>query len=270
MIQEFFSIGPFSISPFGVMLALAFLAAYWQLQRSFRQTGIGDQEDASEILIWAGVGGVLGSKLYYAVLYGDWSLLVSRSGLVWYGGFLLGALGVMIALRRRHLPLARSLDCAAVSLALGYAVGRIGCFLVGDDYGVPTELPWGVAFPVGLPPTTAGALRSTFGIGIPAEVGADELLRVHPTQLYEVIAALVIWRIGVRLLRQTDRVPGSVAAIVVALLAVERFMVEFLRAKDDRFFGVFTLAQMISLVVLVLAIWVLAARRGDTAPDAAE
>ena len=261
MIQELFRIGPVSISPFGIFLALAFLAAYWQLSRAFRVVGIGDQEDASEVLIWAGVGGVLGAKLYYAALYQDWSLVVSRSGLVWYGGFLLGALGVAAAFKRRGIPFASGLDCAALSLALGYAVGRVGCFLVGDDYGVPTDLPWGVAFPEGLPPTTAGDLRAAFDVEIPTSVPADELLSVHPTQLYETLAALLIWAVGVRLLRAGRGAPGRVAAVVIGLLAVERFAVEFLRAKDDRFFGTFTLAQLISLVVVALALWGWAARR---------
>ncbi|MDX1644160.1 MAG: prolipoprotein diacylglyceryl transferase [Thermoanaerobaculia bacterium] len=263
MIQELFHIGPLSISPFGILLALAFLAAYWQLQRSFRRVGIGGQEEASELLIWAGVGGVLGAKLYYSLLYGDWSLLWSRSGLVWYGGFLLGAVGVAIAIRRRRLPFATALDCCAVSVALGYAIGRIGCFLVGDDYGRPTDLPWGIEFPVGLPPTTAGALRSVFGLDIPADVPADRLLAVHPTQLYEALAALVIWRIGVGLLRR-ERSRGTVTAVVVGLLALERFAVEFVRVKDDRFFGSLTLAQLISLGVAIVSLWWWASRRRPT------
>lgn len=260
MIQELFHIGPVSISPFGIFLALAFLAAYWQLQRSFRVVGLGDQEDASEVLIWAGVGGVLGAKIYYSALYQDWSLLLSRSGLVWYGGFILGAAGVMLAFKRRKIPFAAGLDCAAVSLALGYAVGRVGCFLVGDDYGVPTDLAWGVKFPVGLPPTTAGELRAAFDVDIPADVAADQLMAVHPTQLYETLTVLIIWRIGVKMLRQ-KHYPGSVAAVIIGLLALERFAVEFLRAKDDRFFGAFTLAQIISMVVMVVALWAWAARR---------
>lgn len=260
MIQELFQLGPLSISPFGILLALAFLASYWQLQRGFRRTGIGGQEEASELLIWAGVGGVVGAKLYYAALYGDWSLLWSRSGLVWYGGFILGAIGVVVAIRRRRLPFATALDCCAVSLALGYGIGRIGCFLVGDDYGVPTDLPWGVEFPVGLPPTTAGALRSVFDLEIPPDIPAGELLAVHPTQLYETAAALVVWLVGVKLLAG-KHTPGTATAVVVALLAVERFAVEFVRVKDDRFFGALTLAQLISLLVAVAALWWWAPRR---------
>ena len=100
---------------------------------------------------------------------------------------------LLIVIRRRRLPLAATADALAVALALGYSIGRIGCFLVGDDYGRPTDLPWGVAFPRGLPPTTAGDLREQFGFDVPPEIADEALLRVHPTQLYETVASLAIW-----------------------------------------------------------------------------
>ena len=268
MIQELFRIGSFSISPFGVTLVAAFFASYLQLRWGMRRLGIGDEEDASALLFAAGLGGIVGAKVYYALLYRDWRLLLDRSGLVWYGGFLLGAAVVIWTLRRRRLPPWQTADAVAPALALGYAVGRIGCFLVGDDYGRPTDLPWGVAFPVGLPPTTAGTLRETFGYDIPASVADSSLVRVHPTQLYETLAALLIWWIGLRLLRRGAS-PGTTAAIVVALLAVERFAVEFLRAKDDRFLGGLTLAQAISLGILAAALAVWWSRRRLPAPHPA-
>jgi len=251
MIQELFHIGPISISPFGVLLVGAFLVAYLTLRRGLRQLGIGDDEDSSSILFAAGVGGIVGAKIYYALLYRDWRLLFERSGLVWYGGFVLATLAVLWVVRRRRLPAWRFLDAATPALALGYGVGRIGCFLVGDDYGRPTDLPWGVSFANGLPPTTAGYLRGEFGIDLPASIADDQLLRVHPTQLYETVLAVLIWAIGARLLKRREP-PGRTALAVFALLAVERFAIEFLRAKDDRFLGPLTLAQAISLAILVL------------------
>jgi phosphatidylglycerol:prolipoprotein diacylglycerol transferase len=258
MIQELFHIGSFSISPFGVMMVLAFLGAYKQLGWGMKRNGAGDADDASALRFAAGIGGILGAKIYYAVLYHDWHLLLDRSGLVWYGGFALGSIAVLLTMRHRHLPGWRTADAAAPALALGYALGRIGCFLVGDDYGVPTHLPWAVAFPVGLPPTTAGNLRQAFGLSIPLDVPADRLLRVHPTQLYETALGLVIWGVGIWMLRRHPRA-GTVGLSILALLAVERFGIEFLRAKDDRFFGYLTLAQVISVAVLLLvgmiALW---------------
>jgi phosphatidylglycerol:prolipoprotein diacylglycerol transferase len=264
MIQELFRIGSFSISPFGVMLVLAFLGSYVQLLSGMRRLGIGDDEDASAVVFAAGVGGIVGAKVYYAILNRDWHLLFDRSGLVWYGGFLLGASAVLFTMYKRRLFHWGMADVAALSLALGYAIGRLGCFLVGDDYGRPTDLPWGVAFPVGLPPTTAGDLRQMFGVDIPASIPDSELLRVHPTQLYETFSCLIIWGIGLWLFRRQARNgerPGLTTLVVLSLLAVERFLVEILRAKDDRFFGPFTLAQMISIGILILVLVVAWMRR---------
>lgn len=265
MYPEIFSIGDFAVSSFGLMLVCAFVAAYFQLAWGLKRLNVGDEEDASALLFAAGLAGIVGSKIYYAALYGDWRLLFDRSGLVWYGGFLLGTLAVILVLRRRRLPPWRTADATAPALALGYGIGRIGCFLVGDDYGVPTELPWGVEFSRGLPPTYAGSLRS-FGVEVPADVPDTELLAVHPTQLYETALALLIWWIGVRaLMRQTGRRghPGSTALLVIGLLAVERFLIEILRAKDDRFFGMFTVAQTISAAVLavVVVLWLRRVRK---------
>jgi phosphatidylglycerol:prolipoprotein diacylglycerol transferase len=256
MIQELFHIGSFSVSPFGLMLVCAFLASYVQLRWGMRLLGAGDEEDASALVFAAGLGGIIGAKVYYALLYRDWHLLLDRSGLVWYGGFVVGAAAVLLVIRRRRLPAWLLLDAAMPALALGYAVGRIGCFLVGDDYGRPSNLPWAVAFPVGLPRTTAGELRQAFHVAIPSSVPDDTLLRVHPTQLYETAACLLIWGFAVWLLRRRPAatgVPGVAGMLILSLLAVERLLVEFLRAKDDRLFGDFTLAQLISVVVLLVA-----------------
>jgi phosphatidylglycerol:prolipoprotein diacylglycerol transferase len=275
MIQELFRIGPIVISPFGVMLVLAFFSGYLQLKRGMKRLGVGDEEDASSILFAAGVGGIVGAKVYYAILYGDWRLLLDRSGLVWYGGFLLATAAVIWVVRRRRLPFWPLLDAATPALALGYAVGRIGCFLVGDDYGRPSDLPWAVAFANGLPPTTAGYLRSEFGVPVPPGVPDDQLLRVHPTQLYETAMALVIAWLGWRLLRgPRGRQAGRTALAVFAGLAVERFLVEFVRAKDDRFLAGLTLAQAISLAILILMALLWVGRRRiwsrDTSVTAAE
>ncbi len=256
MIQELFHIGSFPISPFGVLLVAAFVASYFQLRWGLIRQGVGDDEDASALVFAAGVGGILGSKIYYAVLYGDWRLLFDRSGLVWYGGFILGAAAVIWTLRRRRLPAWQAGDAAMPGLALGYGIGRIGCFLVGDDYGRPTDGPLGVIFPHGLPETTAGNLREIFHYEVPASIPDSQLVAVHPTQLYETVLGIAIWWVGVILLRRGGR-PGTTALVVLALLALERFGIEFLRAKDDRFLGGLTVAQGISLgiVVVLAALW---------------
>jgi phosphatidylglycerol:prolipoprotein diacylglycerol transferase len=259
MIQELFHVGSFAISPFGVMLVLAFLASYLQLSRGMRQAGVGNDDDTSALVVAAGLGGIVGAKVYYAILTRDASSLFERSGLVWYGGFLLGAAAVLFVIRRRRLPVWPMMDAALPALALGYGIGRIGCLLVGDDYGRPTDLPWGMTFPVGLPPTTAGNLRESFGLDIPAALPDDALIRVHPTQIYETLSALAIWGIGLWLLKR--KLPaGQTGLVVLALLAIERFLVEFLRAKDDRLLAGFTVAQGLAATIFAVAV-VLALRR---------
>ena len=270
MIRELFQIGPVSISPFGVMMVVAFLGAWALLRWALRALEVGDEEDASSLLLTAGIAGILGAKLYYAALYADWRLLFDRSGLVWYGALLLGAPAVAWTISRRRLPFWPTIDAGATATALGYALGRVGCFLVGDDYGYPTDLPWGVRFPYGLPaPTTAGFLRKEYGAAIPDSVRANELVAVHPTQLYEALAGLAICVLGVILIKRRI-VPGRTGLAVIGLLALERFGVEFLRAKDDRLLGSFTVAQAISAGVALLVLWLWLGRRaGSAAPPAA-
>ncbi len=267
MIQELFRVGSFAISPFGVLLVVAFIGSYLQLRAGLIRAGVGDDEDASSIVFAAGLGGILGAKIYYAALYHDWSLLFDRSGLVWYGGFLLATVLVVFVVRRRKLPVPQTLDAALPALALGYGLGRIGCFLVGDDYGRPTDGPFGIVFPHGLPETTAGNLREIFGYTIPDSIPNDQLVAVHPTQVYETVIALIIWRIGVVLSKRGLR-PGTTALVVMSLLAIERFGVEFLRAKDDRFLGSLTMAQGISLGILAVCVAIGLLRRRSAAATA--
>ncbi len=110
MIRELFHIGSLSISPFGLMMVLAFMAGYFQLRWGVRRLELGDNEDASALVLAAGIGGVVGAKIYYAILYGDWGLIIDRSGLVWYGGLILGTLAVLWTIRRRRLAAWQAAD----------------------------------------------------------------------------------------------------------------------------------------------------------------
>jgi phosphatidylglycerol:prolipoprotein diacylglycerol transferase len=270
MIPELFRIGSFAISPFGLMMVAAFLAAYFQLRWGLIELAAGDDEEASLLVFAGGFGGIAGAKLYYFALSSfqagqvEWAALFSRSGLVWYGGFLLATAAFLWVVHRRRMPPWRTADAASAALALGYGIGRIGCFLVGDDYGVPTDLPWGVRFAHGLPPSTAGALRSQFGVDVPPGVPDNALLAVHPTQLYETALALAIWGVAVALLRRRVAA-GTTALVVIGLLAVERFGIEFLRAKDDRLADGLTVAQLLSVAVVVIVVALAVWRRRRTA-----
>jgi phosphatidylglycerol---prolipoprotein diacylglyceryl transferase len=242
-------IGNFEITSFGLMMFLAFVIAGWILAKQFRRYGL-DEELASSVVVAAALGGIVGAKIYYAILFRDWRLLFDRAGLVWYGGLIGGFLAVTWLIWRRRVSFLTAADATAPALALGYAIGRIGCFLVGDDYGRPTDAWFGVAFPKGAPPTTAHELRQ-FGVPVDPGLPPDQVLRVHPTQLYEAGMSLVIFLVLMALNRRPHP-KGRAWGLFLILLGVERFLVEIVRAKDDRFFGPFTVAQLISVLLVIV------------------
>jgi phosphatidylglycerol:prolipoprotein diacylglycerol transferase len=262
------------ITSFGVMIALAFVAGGMVLSRELARKGE-DPEHAWDLAGWAAIFGILGAKIYYLFLHfpetkaDPLHAILSRSGLVWYGGFILAAAAVAFRIRRLKLPVLTFADGIAPALALGYAVGRIGCFLVGDDYGGPTTLPWGIAFPNGAPPSTAGNLRA-FGVHVPAGVPDGMVMTVHPTQLYETGLSLAIFFLLWKL-RHRFATPGAIWFIWLALAGVERFVVEIFRAKDDRLLGVLSIAQVISLAIVLTGIagYSIVTRRAAERPAAA-
>ena len=272
MFPILFEIGGFTVTSFGASIALAFLAGAWLAARGLKRQGE-NPEIAWDLAGWAAIGGILGAKIYYLFLHFNetaadpWGALLSRSGLVWYGGLMGGAAAVLFRLWQLKLPVWKFGDALAPGLALGYAIGRLGCFLVGDDYGAPTNAPWAVAFPQGAPPSTAGNLRA-FGVDVPASTPDDAVLAVHPTQLYEVGMTLIVLAILIRLRPRLAATPGHLFFAWLALAAVERFIVEIFRAKDDRFLGVFSVAQLISVLLIALsaAFWVALQRRGERVP----
>jgi len=249
--------GSFEITTFGLMMFLAFVTGGWILTLQFRRYGLSD-DLASTIVMAAAIGGIVGAKIYYAILFHDIRLLFDRAGLVWYGGLLGGFLACSAIILIKKVEFLRVADATAPSLSIGYALGRIGCFLVGDDYGRPTTSWVGIAFPKGSPPTTADSLRS-FGVTVDPSLPADALLRVHPTQLYESAASFLIFFILLRHSRSEHRA-GRTVGLFLILAGIERFLVEIVRAKDDRFLGPFTVAQLISVILVVVGA-VLFARR---------
>jgi phosphatidylglycerol---prolipoprotein diacylglyceryl transferase len=259
------------VTSFGVMMFLAFLTGGFVVRKELDRMGYpGDK--AWDFVFMAVVGGIVGAKLYYVLLNYDrlaiegWSFVFSRGGMVWYGGFLAAAALVIFEARRSPIPVPRVADAAAPALAIAYAVGRIGCFLVGDDWGRPTDSWVGIRFPEGMPPTRVDIIEQQFGIAVdPALIEKyGDIVPVHPTQLYEVAMStlifLVLWR-----LRGHRHGAGWLFMLWLALAGVERFVVEIFRAKDDRFFGVLTLAQMISLALVAVGLWGVA-RLGKEAP----
>jgi phosphatidylglycerol:prolipoprotein diacylglycerol transferase len=257
-------VGPLEITGYGLMLMVAFLMGGWLIARQLRENKL-KEDYAADMVAAAVIGGIIGAKLWYVALTRDPGALFSRGGLVWYGGFIGGALAVILNSWRLGVPLRWTMQLAAPALAAAYALGRVGCFLVNDDYGRPSSLPWAVKFPEGLPPSTAGNLHHLFGVAVPAGVDPSTVLAVHPTQLYEVAAMLIAFAV-LWALRERGRPIGWLFGLYLVFAGVERFLVEIVRAKDDRFLGPFTLAQFTSVIVLLVGILLLTIWRRGAGP----
>ena len=257
MYPELFRIGGFPVNTYGVLLALAFMAALFVASRLGGRDGL-PRERLFDLGLWMLLGGLVGSKLLLMVAepeYGaDWRNLLTidflRSGGVWYGGFIGGLLTGVLLIRRYRLAFWKVLDAFAPGVAIGQAVGRQGCFAAGCCWGRPTDAPWGVEF-------GEAAHRIT---GVPVGV------HLHPTQLYESAASLVIFVLLYQFHRR-KRFDGQVIAAYAVLYGLTRFAIEFFR-DDPRgdILGLTTLtglstSQLISLLVTAGGVAFLLLRR---------
>jgi phosphatidylglycerol:prolipoprotein diacylglycerol transferase len=257
-------LGPLEVTGYGLMLMVAFLMGGWLIARQLRENKL-KEDYAADIVAAAVIGGIIGAKLWYVALTRDPGALFSRGGLVWYGGFIGGAVAVILNGWRLGVPLRWTMQLAAPALAAAYALGRVGCFLVNDDYGRPSNLPWAVKFPEGLPPSTAGNMHHLFGVPVAAGVDPTTVLAVHPTQLYEVAAMLIVFAV-LWSLRKRGRPIGWLFGLYLILAGAERFLVEIVRAKDDRFLGPFTLAQLASVMLIAIGIVLVGLWRRGASP----
>jgi phosphatidylglycerol:prolipoprotein diacylglycerol transferase len=248
MLPDVLRIGPIPVHIFGIFLALGFLGAGWVMERELERKGF-TRGHGSSAVTWAAVGGILGARLW--IVLDAWhefvaapaAFLLTSGGFVWYGGLLGGALAVTLFFRRSGIPWLLGADAAAPALALGQAVGRIGCQLAGDgDWGRETTLPWGMAYPH-------------------AVVGWDKPpgVVVHPTPLYECVAYLAVfvflwWR------RREPAADGTAIGWYLVLACGARFLVEFVRTNPPVVVGL-TQAQLMSLALVVVGAASLA-RRG--------
>lgn len=230
-----FEIGNFSVSTFGLMVAVGFLVGTHFVAKFFEEKGL-NPDHATTVMLYAMVGGVLGAKIYYSIDFAIrtddtfWSLLWQRAGMTFYGGLLGGILATCLGAKIHKIPLFLVSQAAAFAMAIGQAFGRIGCFLVGDDYGQPTDLPWGVAFPEGAPP-----------IDIP----------VHPTQLYESFWLFLVFGY---LWKRRAKSPFLFGEYMM-LNGLGRFCVEILRL-NPKVAGL-SQAQWIAILLIVVgaALW---------------
>ena len=260
MFPVLLEIGPIKIYSFGFMLVIAFYTCYFLLNSDLKRFGY-DPKLASDMVFWAAIGGIFGAKIYYLLehlsdtLIDPIGMIFSGSGLVFLGGLVGGMLGVTMVIRKNDLPWVKFSDIVAPLLIIGYAIGRVGCFLVGDDYGIPTNLSWGVSFANGLPPTTT----QSFSYYYPwIDVSGIEpgVISVHPTQIYESLAGFAIFAFLWNR-RKYVRVEGSLFLTYLVLAGVERFMIEFIRTNDKYLFGVLSGAQVISVIMISIGLYFL-------------
>jgi phosphatidylglycerol:prolipoprotein diacylglycerol transferase len=259
-------LGPLELTGYGIMMMVAFLMAGWAIQLDLRARAL-DEDYAADIVIAGVIGGLVGAKLWYVFLTHDMTALLRRGGFVWYGGFLGAVAAILLNGWRRRVPGRFTAELCAAPLALGYALGRVGCFLVNDDYGIPSSLPWAMKFPAGLPPTTVMSLEA-MGVKFPAGTDPMQVVAVHPTQLYETIAMLLVfWWLWRR--RDHGHAIGWLWAWYMVLAGAERFLVEIVRAKDDRlpWLAPLSLAQLTSLLVVAVGAFLLYRWREPAGPQ---
>ncbi|MCB0285076.1 MAG: prolipoprotein diacylglyceryl transferase [Calditrichia bacterium] len=254
MYPELFRIGPVVVSSYGLMLATAFMVGMYLTTRLVRQRNM-DEDAVVNLAFGIIISAIVGSRLLYVLTHlsefeGRWQYTflpiqpdgsIGLSGLIFLGGFIGAVITGYIYVRMKKLPVWKTADSVAPSLALGLAFGRIGCFLNGCCFGRACDLPWGVQFPVGSPAT--------------AFMGDVHL---HPTQLYSsayalLIFALLIW------MNHKKMADGIMAGTFLVLYGLSRFTVDFFRYYESQMqVGPLYMNQVISIILILgglLIIW---------------
>jgi len=259
MYPRLFTIGPFTVYSFGLMLGIGFIVASALLTNELRRKGL-DPALGSTITLIAVVFGVAGSKILY--LIENWEYFVrapfemafSPGGLTWYGGFILATVVIWLYVRKKGIPFLKICDAAAPGLMIGYGIARIGCHLAGDgDYGMPTSLPWGTVYSKGTYPPSAAfkdfpEIVQKYGVhGV-----VPDTIPVHPAPMYEFLMAcglfFVLWK-----LRTKDTPDGTLFVIYLILAGLARFLVEFIRLNPRIALGL-SEAQLISVFLILVGI----------------
>ncbi|MBT3478466.1 MAG: prolipoprotein diacylglyceryl transferase [Candidatus Marinimicrobia bacterium] len=247
------------INSYGFMMMIAFYSCYYLLNKDLNRLGY-DAKLAADLVFAAAVGGILGSKIYYLIENFDrvkadpMGMIFSGAGLVFLGGLMGGTLAVTFVIKKEKLTWIKFADIVAPLLILGYAIGRIGCLLVGDDYGLPTDLPWGISFPDGLPPSTY-AVFQTYYPWVNLSGFEPGVLTVHPTQIYETLLGLGIFYYLYNK-RMSVVIVGSLFFTYLIFAGSERFLIEFLRVNTKYAFGL-SGSQLISLSMIGIGAWFL-------------
>jgi phosphatidylglycerol---prolipoprotein diacylglyceryl transferase len=235
MYPTLFTVGDIYISSFSVMVLIAFLVGYFVAEVELKRKGL-NSNLADLLLIACVIGGLGGAKILFLYQNVGFSDFISdpvrylASGFTFLGGFLGSLLLIWFVTQMKRVRYLTVTDAAAPALILAYAIGRIGCLLVGDDYGAPSNLPWAISFPNGSPPT---------------------FLAVHPTQIYDTISMLIFFII-LWTIRKKDFPIGWITAVTLMVLGVQRFLVEFLRDTTPSFIPGLSQAQLISTILVLV------------------
>jgi phosphatidylglycerol:prolipoprotein diacylglycerol transferase len=236
-----FKIGPVTVYSYGTLLAVALFAGLYLGRYELKRRKM-NPDIAYDLILAIAIGGIVGARLFYII--GHWQyygshlsevIQVQKGGLVFYGGLLVGGAAVFWVIQRQHLDMWKVADALAAPIALGTAIGRIGCLLQGCCYGLPTKLPWGINF-----------------FDIPR----------HPTQLYELLFDLAIF-LGLFFYLEKGEIlreKGSLFLSYLMIYSFGRFFLEFLRASP-RILRYFTFSQLASAVLFGVTLYVLNERR---------
>lgn len=236
-----FKIGPVTIYSYGTLLAIALFAGLYMGRYELKRRNI-NPDVAYDLILAIAIGGIIGARLFYIIGHFNyyWTHLseviqIQKGGLVFYGGLLLGGAAVLWVIRRQELDMWLIADALAAPIALGTAIGRVGCLLQGCCYGIPTRLPWGIKF-----------------FDVPR----------HPTQLYELVFDLIIFAILFLYLerKQIFKEKGSLFMSYLLMYSFGRFWLEFLRACV-KIFRYFTFSQLLSALIFGLMVYMLNERR---------
>lgn len=234
-----FSVFGFDIQSYGVSKALAALMAAYLLARAFERLGL-KRDSAYSLVLWAAIWGFVGAKIYYLLEHLPTLTMhdLGGMGFTWYGGLIGGVVAALVIVHRHQLPLGVVAGAAAVPLTVAYGIGRLGCLLAGDGtYGEPTSVPWAMSFPNGVVPTD---------------------VPVHPTPLYEALAAVAIatflWALG------KLWTPPAVFGAYLAMSGISRFLVEYLRINEPALLEL-TQPQLWALVSLIAGVVLIAHTR---------
>jgi phosphatidylglycerol---prolipoprotein diacylglyceryl transferase len=276
MIPVLFRIGPLTVYSYGVMMALGFLVADWVLAVQCRERKL-DPGYASSVVVWGAISGISGSRVLDifnnlpSYLAHPSTMIFSGSGFDWYGGLVGGIASVYFVARYYRIPFLVTTDICAPALALGQALGRVGCLVSGDgDWGLPSTVPWAMSFPHAI---VGWNSQTVLKLGAHHELvsGFFPGVRVHPTPIYEAVLYTGVFAL-IWLVRNKGLAPGRMLYLYLMLADAARFVVEFWRINPRIFMGL-TEFQLFAIPLMMIGAvgWLISGERhgAEAAKEAA-